>query len=98
MESWLKDLDRKAIKSRHGSIKRKSLNDAKALILELLPEVSDIKIDDKVNFVWRESLSDLNQLSDGYRSMFALAVDLLRWLELLRPDSKTLLQEVKGSC
>jgi len=34
--------------------------------------------------------------SDGYRSMFALAVDLLRWLTILRPNNSCKLNEVNG--
>jgi predicted ATP-binding protein involved in virulence len=97
VESWLRELDRKATKSKRGSPQRQSLQDAKKLILELLPDVSAIDIRDQVNFTWRGSnVTSLNQLSDGYRSMFALAVDLMRWLEFLRPDTKIPLNKVKG--
>jgi len=95
VESWLKELDRKAKKSQ-DSINRKSLNDATDLICKLLPQVSEIKIKDQVEFMWRGNPTSLNQLSDGYRSMFALVVDLLRWLELSRPDTNVPLNQARG--
>jgi predicted ATPase len=91
-EAWLKELDRKATKShketksRQPSIPRKLLEEVKTTLCELLPEIDEIEIADEVRFRWRGSQVDLNQLSDGYRSMFALAVDLLRWVEMLRPS------------
>ena len=96
VESWLKELDRKAKKSNRGSITRRSLQDATGLVCKLLPGVSEIKIQDQVEFTWQGNPTSLNQLSDGYRSMFALVVDLLRWLELSRPDTKIPLNQVKG--
>jgi predicted ATP-binding protein involved in virulence len=96
VESWLKELDRKAKKSRKDSVARKSLKDAIDLICKLLPEVSEIKVQDQVKFIWQGNPTSLNQLSDGYRSMFALVVDLLRWLELSRPDINIPLNEVRG--
>ena len=96
VESWLKELDRDATKSNKGSKKRKSLKDATDLICKLLPEVSEIEIQDQVKFMWHGNPTSLNQLSDGYRSMFALVVDLLRWLELSRPDTKIPLNQVRG--
>jgi len=96
VESWLKELDRKAKKSNKGSTIRKSLQDAKDLICDLLPQVSEIRIQDQVEFMWHGNLTNLNQLSDGYRSMFALVIDLLRWLELSRPDSKIPLNQARG--
>jgi len=96
VESWLKELDRKAKKSKKGSITRKSLQDATDLICKLLPQVYEIKIQDQVEFMWHGNPTSLNQLSDGYRSMFALVIDLLRWLELARSDTKIPLNQVKG--
>lgn len=96
VESWLRELDRKAVKSNKRSTQRQSLKDATNLILELLPEVSDIKINDQVSFMWRGNPTSLSQLSDGYRSMFALVVDLLRWLELSRPDTNIPLNQGRG--
>jgi predicted ATPase len=94
--STLKELDRKAKKSNKGSITRRSLQDATDLICELLPGVSEIKIQDQVKFMWHGNPTSLNQLSDGYRSMFALVVDLLRWLELSRPDTNIPLNQGRG--
>jgi len=95
VESWLKELDRKAKKSQ-DSINRKSLQDATNLICKLLPQVSEIKIKDQVEFMWRGNPTSLKQLSDGYRSMFALVIDLLRWLELSRPDTNVPLNQARG--
>ncbi|HLK61690.1 MAG TPA: AAA family ATPase [Chthonomonadaceae bacterium] len=94
-ESWLKELDRRAKKSKVGSNQRNTLEEAKSIVLALLPDVDEIIIADEVSFKWRGSEVNLSQLSDGYRSMFALAVDLLRWLELLCPDN-TKINEVSG--
>jgi predicted ATP-binding protein involved in virulence len=46
--------------------------------------------------MWHGNPTSLNQLSDGYRSMFALVVDLLRWLELSRPDTNVPLNQGRG--
>lgn len=85
-EEWLKDLEYKALKEKKGSSKRKTFEDVKNLIKKLLPKVDEILIKEEVKFVRGENVFNLNQLSDGYRSMFALAVDLLSWLELMRRD------------
>ncbi|MCW3098191.1 MAG: hypothetical protein JWL77_3809 [Chthonomonadaceae bacterium] len=84
-ESWLKDLDRRARRSRKDSNQRKTLEDVKRIVLDLLPDVNEIAIEDEVHFRWRGGQVNLSQLSDGYRSMFALTVDLLRWLEMFCP-------------
>ncbi len=95
-ESWLKELDRKATKSQQNSPQRRTLAEVKQLIVQLLPGVDEIRLEDEVKFMWRGDKVNLSQLSDGYRSMFALAVDLLRWLELLRPPQVKRLNEVGG--
>jgi len=95
-ETWLKDLQLLALKNGLDSPQQRSLEKAKELIYELLPQIDEIEIDERVTF-WRKGrLFNLNQLSDGYRSMFALIVDLLRWLEMLRPDIETPINEASG--
>ena len=84
-EDWLKELDRKATKSKQDSEQRKTLNEVKDTLASLLPDVVKIEIDDEVQFHWKDGTVGLGQLSDGYRSMFALIVDILRWLSLMRP-------------
>ena len=97
-EMWLKELDRKAAKSPAQSKMRHTLCEVKEIILELLPDapVDDIQIEDEVSFLWQGDQINLDQLSDGYRSMFALTVDLLRWLTILRPDNSCKLNELNG--
>jgi hypothetical protein len=96
-ESWLKELDRKASKSGAGSAPRRTLDEVKSILCRILPGVDSIDTNDEVRFLWRGREVSLAHLSDGYRSMFALAVDLLRWLELTRPKgSKRPLNELSG--
>lgn len=95
-ESWLKELDRRAARSHKGSPQRALLDESKELLTKLLPEIDEIEIGDEVQFRWRGSDTGLAQLSDGYRSMFALAVDILRWLEAARWEPGVALNEVHG--
>ncbi len=96
-ESWLKELQRKATKSRKGSIPRHTMAEVKTLLPQLLPDITDITITDELLFDWRDGHQiNLNQLSDGYRSMFALGVDILRWLELMRPKGVDNLRDMSG--
>ncbi len=95
-ELWLKELQRLALKSRQKSRQRSSLEECKALIRALLPEVSEIRIEKDVEFSWRGHRTDLSGLSDGYRSMFVLIVDILRWLEETRSNPKEKLSQCRG--
>jgi energy-coupling factor transporter ATP-binding protein EcfA2 len=52
-ESWLKELDRQASKSKKESKHRKLLSEVKEIIIELLPEVDDLKIEEEVSFLWQ---------------------------------------------
>lgn len=95
-ESWLKELDRQASKSKNESKQRSLLAEVKQIIIDSLPEVHDLQIEEEVVFLWQGEQVGLEQMSDGYRSMFALAVDLLRWLSILRPRSTNKLNEMSG--
>jgi energy-coupling factor transporter ATP-binding protein EcfA2 len=95
-EGWLKELDRKALRNGNDSSERKTLEEAKRIICSLLLDVDEIAIEDEVIFKWKGQDANLKQMSDGYRTIFALAVDLLRWLEYLRPDPQIPINEVKG--
>jgi predicted ATP-binding protein involved in virulence len=95
-ESWLKELDRKALRNGNDSSERKTLEEAKGIICSLLLDVDEITIEDEVIFKWQGQYANLMQMSDGYRTIFALAVDLLRWLEYLRSDPQVPINEVKG--
>jgi hypothetical protein len=65
-----------------------------ALEGNLLPEQTEVEISPKgVFFHSRGHSIPLAQLSDGYRSMLALSIDLLRWLTDAFPDSANPLQE-----
>jgi len=94
-EDWLKELDRKALRHGAESLQSRNLAEAKQAIEALLPETI-IKIDDEIRFIQHGHEVKLNQLSDGYRSIFAMSVDLLRWLELMRPDPNIPINEVSG--
>jgi DNA-binding transcriptional LysR family regulator len=96
-ESWLLELDRLAARAKKDSSPAtRSLEDAKKALCDLLPEVTEIAIGDRVEFTFRGEKVHLGHLSDGYRSMFALTVDVLRWLEQTRPKAlaKTPLREL----
>lgn len=95
-ESWLKELDRRALKSEVGSHRHAVLNDAKKALIEILPNVDEIMIGDEVELRFHGEKAQLADLSDGYRSMFALAVDILRWMEWARPDAEQPLREMNG--
>lgn len=94
--TWLKELERKAARSKRGSATRATLDEVRALIVELLPEIAQVEVDDGLGFVWRGRASTLEGLSDGYRSMFVLIVDLLRWADFHRPNPRTSLREIRG--
>ncbi|MCP4129550.1 MAG: AAA family ATPase [bacterium] len=94
-ESWLKDLERRALKGGKDSGQKKIFNEAMLIIKELLPNVDEIIIEDTVLFKWRGSSVSLRQLSDGYRSMFVFIVDMLHWFEKLKLP-ETGFREVNG--
>lgn len=93
-EEWLKDLERLALKN--GATSKQTFETVKQLLIELLPGVNEIKIEERVRFVWDDKETGIEHLSDGYRSMFVMMVDLLRWLEIMRSDPAIPLNEVSG--
>ncbi len=93
--AWLKELDRKALRGGDGSPEQAVLEEAKEALVALLPGIAAIEVGDEITFRWRDGTVGLERLSDGYRSMFALAVDLLRWIVELRPLG-TPLREAHG--
>jgi predicted ATP-binding protein involved in virulence len=95
-ESWLKELDRQASKSPPESKQRRTLASVREVIIDSLPEVDDIQIEEEISFLWQGKQVSLEQMSDGYRSMFAFTIDLLRWLSILRSPSDKKLNEVSG--
>ena len=92
-EGWLKELDRKG---RKGSAWRAVFEESKGIVTRLLPQIDEVRVEEEVSFMWRGEETSLGHLSDGYRSMFALAIDVLRWLELSRSDPKVPLNECRG--
>lgn len=84
-EAWLKEMERRALKSPERSHRRAMLEEIKQTIAKLLPEVDDLSIEDEVSFLVRGKKVRTNHLSHGYRSMFALSIDILRYLEFTRP-------------
>lgn len=84
-EAWLKEMERRALKSPEKSHRRSMLGEIKKTIAKLLPEVDELLIEDEVCFVARGKKVRTSHLSHGYRSMFALSVDILRSLEFTRP-------------
>ena len=73
-----------------------SVVQVKEIIQKVLPGVDAISIKDDVRFQRGAETFNLSELSDGYRSMFALAVDLMRWIELFRRDKAEAINLTKG--
>lgn len=100
-ERWLKDLqlslDRKKAGGQDVEVDYLRLKQVKARIANLLPEVTDIEIDKEITFVFQGNTRyPLPFLSDGYRSMFALIVDILRWLERAHPGTNVQVDKLSG--
>lgn len=100
-ERWLKDLqlslDRKKAEGKDTEADHRRLEQVKARIGNLLPEVTGIEISKEITFAFRDHTRySLPQLSDGYRSMFALIVDILRWLERAHPGTNLRVDELSG--
>lgn len=92
-ESWLKDLQRKALLAQAANSKEISLEvfqKVVSFLTDLLPGIDEISVKQEIQFRWRGQDVYLQQLSDGYRSMFALVVDLLQWIIELNPDYRWL--------
>ena len=96
-EAWLKDLERLALRHGNASPQQKTFEEIKQLIVELLPNIDEVQLlDEGPQFWYKGQPVSIQELSDGYRSMFALIVDLLRWLEMLRTDTTLPLNEAAG--
>lgn len=95
-EQWLKELERKSLKSQEGSSARKDFTDVMQTLPTLLPGISKIEIEDDVRFYYMGTPHALNSLSDGYRSMFVLVADILRWALIHRSDENCPVNEVPG--
>jgi len=92
-ESWLKDLQRKALLAQAANSKEISpeiFQKVVCFLTDLLPGVDEIAVKQEIEFRWRGQDVRLQQLSDGYRSMFALVVDLLQWIIELNPEYRWL--------
>lgn len=86
-ELWLKDID------------QPMRTEVFELLCKLLPEVDSVRLDEKtrtVLFDWHGRSVGLDRLSDGYRTMFAFAVDLMRWMQWSRSDTVVRLSDVSG--
>lgn len=100
-ERWLKDLQLGLERKRAGGldikVEHQRLKQVKARIGNLLPGVMDIDIDKEITFVFADGKRHpLPLLSDGYRSMFALIVDILRWLERAHPQTNVSVDRISG--
>jgi energy-coupling factor transporter ATP-binding protein EcfA2 len=96
-ERWLKELDRAALRGgKNGAAAKKTLADVKSILTRLLPDLAEIHLDEEIGFAWRDGTIGLGQLSHGYRSMFALTVDILRWLVRSRWNLDIPLNELCG--
>ena len=88
-QDWLMELDHSAKDGDEFSARRLKWV-KQALENNLLPEPTEIKVSSRGVFFHSHGHSiPLAQLSDGYRSMLALAIDLVRWLTdafPLRPE------------
>lgn len=92
-ESWLKELQRKALLAQASNSKEISpevFQKVVSFLTDLLPDVDEILVKHEIQFRWRGQAVHLQQLSDGYRSMFALVVDLLQWVVETEPSYKWL--------
>jgi predicted ATPase len=79
-QDWLMELDHRAKDGDEVSVQRLKWV-KQALEDNLLPEQTEIKVSSMGAFFHSHGLTiPLAQLSDGYRSMLALAIDLVRWL------------------
>ncbi len=88
-EAWLKELQRKALLAQASNSKEISPEVFQKVIrflIDLLPGVDEIAVRQEIEFRWRGQVVHLHQLSDGYRSMFALVVDLLQWVVQTDPQ------------
>ena len=84
--NWLKDLERKKLKAGNvDSREEKAFQEVKEAIERALPEVDELVFEEEVYCKWRGSKVTLDQLSDGYRSMFVMITDILRWIEKSAP-------------
>ncbi len=86
-EAWLLELDRQALRHKdnaNGFDASETLAACKKAITELLPGVEAVQIDDEVTFVIEGKECNLEQLSHGYRSVFAMAIDILQHMQKRR--------------
>lgn len=93
-ESWLMRLDYQAKDGDKNSTRRLNLI-SQSLETDLLPEPASLEVSSQGVFFYSHGHAiRMVQLSDGYRSMLALAVDLIRWLTAAFPnDPEPLKQE-----
>ncbi len=83
---WLMELDYRAGKDESS---RRQLELVKQVLeTDLLPEQGKVDVSpDGVFFRSHGRSIPISRLSDGYRSMLALAIDLARWLTMAYPDA-----------
>lgn len=90
---WLMDLHNT---SRDGDTKNGLILETvrKAIAEELFPEPAELIVTARSALLRRQGKSEIafHDLSDGYRSMLALSIDLLRWLVVAFPESPDPLQ------
>lgn len=87
-EAWLLELDRQALRHQDPANRKdasRTLAVCKKAIAALLPGVEAVQIEDEVLFVVEGKGRNLGQLSHGYRSVFALAVDILQHMQKRQP-------------
>ncbi|MFS8064840.1 MAG: AAA family ATPase, partial [Byssovorax sp.] len=99
-ESWLLEMDRQALR-RHGKADgqeaAQTLASCKSALVALLPDIKDVRVEEGVRFISKDGKEQsLDQLSHGYRSVFALAVDILRWARASMTNWKKQLHEARG--
>jgi len=87
-QNWLEELDHRAKDGDTYSV-QKLERVKKALADRLLPEEKiEVQVSSKgVTFQSHGHSIPMSQLSDGYRSMLALSIDLLRWLTDAFPNA-----------
>ena len=92
-QDWLMELDYRTKEDHESSAKRLEWV-KQALETNLLPEQVEVEVSsDGVFFHSHGHKIPMAQLSDGYRSILALAIDLARWLTVAFPNASEPLKQ-----
>ncbi len=95
-EDWIKNLERLALRRGPHSSDQQKFETVKQTLIDILPDIDDVILDETLQFVREGKHLSLDQLSHGYRTMFVLITDILRWLEMLNANPDIPLNEAAG--